>query len=104
MKRTTPSKKSRSKRTPAVAAKRAQNISVKRASIFRNGGNQAVRLPQDLRFPSEVKEVCIRRQGDGLLLTPLRPNWASFFAINIDLPDDFLESRKDDPPQTRDPL
>jgi antitoxin VapB len=104
VKRTITSRKSRSKRAPAVAAKRAQNMSVKRASIFRNGSNQAVRLPQDLRFPNEVKEVCIRRQGDGLLLTPLRPNWASFFAIKIDVPDDFLEDRKDDPPQTREPL
>jgi antitoxin VapB len=104
VKRTIPSKKSRSKRTPSVAAKRAQNTSVKRASIFRNGSNQAVRLPQDLRFPSEVKEVRIRRQGDGLLLTPVRPNWASFFAIKIDLPDDFLDGREDDPPQSREPL
>jgi antitoxin VapB len=103
VKRTTPPKKSRSKRTAAVA-KRAPSMPVRRASIFRNGSNQAVRLPQDLRFPSEVKEVRIRRQGDGLLITPMRPDWASFFAINIDLPDDFLEGRKDDPPQTREPL
>jgi antitoxin VapB len=77
-------------------------MSVKRASIFRNGSNQAVRLPQDLRFPNEVKEVRIRKQGDGLLITPIRPDWVSFFALKIDVPDDFLENREDFPPQERD--
>src|SRR5580692_1520154 len=76
----------------------------KRASIFRNGANQAVRLPQELRFPTGVKEVRIRKQGDGLLITPVKSNWASFFALQAEVPDDFLEDRSDSPPQSRDPL
>jgi antitoxin VapB len=76
----------------------------KRASIFRNGANQAVRLPQELRFPTEVKEVRIRKQGDGLFITPVKPNWASFFALETEVPDDFLENRDDLRPQARDPL
>lgn len=87
-----------------ATAKLTSNTVAKRASIFRNGTNQAVRLPQELRFPAEVKEVRIRKQGDGLLLSPIKPNWASFFAIKVDVPDDFLESRDDSPPQSRDPL
>ena len=104
MKRKKPPKKSQSKRAPPASAKLAPGVSVKRASIFRNGSNQAVRLPQDLRFPNEVKEVRIRKQGDGLLITPVRPDWASFFSIKIDVPNDFLESREDFPPQARDSL
>jgi antitoxin VapB len=73
----------------------------KRASIFRNGANQAVRLPQELRFPADVKEVRIRKQGDGLLISPVKPNWSSFFAMQVDVPDDFLENRDDSPPQSR---
>ena len=73
----------------------------RRASIFRNGSNQAVRLPQELRFPEEVKEVRIRKQGDSLLISPVRPDWASFFALDVDVPDDFLEQRDDSPPQVR---
>lgn len=34
---------------------------IKSASIFRNGVNQAVRLPQEFRFPEGVKDVQIRR-------------------------------------------
>ncbi|MGC1687205.1 MAG: type II toxin-antitoxin system VapB family antitoxin [Candidatus Acidiferrales bacterium] len=98
-----PTGKNKAARSKA-AAKLTSNTVAKRASIFRNGTNQAVRLPQELRFPAEVKEVRIRKQGDGLLLSPIKPNWASFFAINVDVPDDFLENRDDSPPQSRDPL
>jgi len=76
----------------------------KRASIFRNGSNQAVRLPQGLSFPENVKEVRIRKQGDALLLSPVRPDWSSFFALQMEVPEDFLVERRDLPPQSREPL
>jgi antitoxin VapB len=75
----------------------------RRASIFRNGGNQAVRLPQELRFSDEVKEVRIRKQGDALLISPIKPDWATFFSLAIDVPEDFLQTDRS-PPQSRDPL
>jgi len=90
--------------TPKAAPRSMASTVAKRASIFRNGANQAVRLPQELRFPTEVKEVRIRKQGDGLFIAPVKPNWTSFFAMKIDVPDDFLENRGDSPPQSRDPL
>jgi antitoxin VapB len=83
-------KESGSKRT---AAKSMSAAAWRRASIFRNGANQAVRLPQELRFPQEVKEVRVRKQGDSLVLSPIRPDWASFFALKMDIPDDFLADR-----------
>ena len=94
-------KDNRPKRT---AAKSMSVVASRRASIFRNGANQAVRLPQELRFPEEVKEVRVRRQGDSLVLSPIRPDWASFFALEVDVPDDFLADREDPPPQEREPL
>ncbi len=90
--------------TPRAAVRAMSSAVAKRASIFRNGANQAVRLPQGLRFPEDVKEVRIRKQGDGLLITPVKPDWSSFFALQVDVPDEFLESRDDSPPQSRDPL
>jgi antitoxin VapB len=95
----------KSKSGTSKAAARSMSSGVaKRASIFRNGANQAVRLPQELRFPADVKEVRIRKQGNGLFITPLKPDWASFFALPVDVPDDFLENRNDSPPQSREPL
>ena len=36
--------------------------------------------------------------------TNCRPDWASFFALDIDAPEDFLAQRDDSPPQQREPL
>ena len=103
MKRTSSRKPSRTRGRGAIP-KSIGAPGTKRASIFRNGSNQAVRLPQELKFPENVKEVRIRKQGDALLLSPVRPNWSSFFALQIDAPDDFLADRRDLPPQSREPL
>ena len=100
-----PKKPKRGKTAPLQASAKSMSTSVfRRASIFRNGANQAVRLPQELRFPEEVKEVRIRKQGDSLLISPVRPDWASFFAREVDVPDNFLEQRDDSPPQAREVL
>jgi antitoxin VapB len=101
-----PRRKARLQKSPSkrTTAKSMSMPSSRRASIFRNGANQAVRLPQELRFPEEVKEVRIRKQGDSLVLSPIRPNWTSFFALKVDVPDDFLADRGDSPPQEREPM
>src|SRR5713101_4115579 len=90
--------------TSKTAARSMSSAATKTASIFRNGANQAVRLPQELRFPADVKEVTIRKQGNGLFISPLKPDWESFFALQVDVPDDFMENRDDSPPQSREPL
>jgi len=40
------------------------------AKLFWNGRSQAVRLPKDFRF--EGDEVSIRREGDAVILEPVR--------------------------------
>jgi antitoxin VapB len=42
-----------------------------RAKLFKHGGSQAVRLPKAFRF--EGSEVSIRRDGDAVILEPVRP-------------------------------
>ncbi|EKA5635982.1 AbrB/MazE/SpoVT family DNA-binding domain-containing protein [Vibrio navarrensis] len=46
-------------------------------SIFKNGKNQAVRLPKDFEFDG-VKELEIQKEGDVITLRPVRPDWLSF--------------------------
>ena len=87
---------------PPQAKSMSTSVS-KRASIFRNGANQAVRLPQELRFSEAVKEVRIRKQGDSLVISPIKPDWASFFSLAIDVPEDFLEPQDRSAPQSREP-
>ncbi len=87
-----------------VARKGSKVGSPHRAAIFRNGVNQAVRLPQSLRFSDEVREVQVIRQGRGLVITPVRPSWPAFFNSKVKVPENFLAPRDDDPPQEREPF
>ncbi|KQN55418.1 AbrB/MazE/SpoVT family DNA-binding domain-containing protein (plasmid) [Erwinia sp. E602] len=46
-------------------------------SVFKNGNNRAIRLPRDLDFDG-VSELEILRDGDTLILRPVRPTWGSY--------------------------
>jgi len=50
------------------------------ASLFKNGKNQAVRLPKDFEFEG-VTEVEIIKEGESIILTPKRKSWSSFSDI-----------------------
>ncbi len=39
--------------------------------LFRNGRNQAVRIPREFELPGE--DAIIRREGDRLIIEPTRP-------------------------------
>jgi antitoxin VapB len=62
-------------------------------SIFRNNRNQAIRLPKDFEFQG-VTELTIERQGDTILLRPVRPDWRSFMEVSP-ADADFLSDRPD---------
>lgn len=66
---------------------------MKTVSIFKNGNNQAVRLPKDFEFDG-VKELEIEKTGDVITLRPIRPNWLSF-AEQQKADDDFMVDRED---------
>jgi antitoxin VapB len=61
------------------------------AKIFWSGHSQAVRLPKAFRFPREIKEVADRRQGERIILEPVRPReWPeSFWQAFGDMPEGF---------------
>ncbi|CAG8865761.1 hypothetical protein PS627_01680 [Pseudomonas fluorescens] len=60
-------------------------------SIFKNGKNQAVRLPIDMAYEG-VGELEISREGDVITLRPARPSWSSLLEMPIADPD-FLQER-----------
>ncbi|MDR3107101.1 MAG: type II toxin-antitoxin system VapB family antitoxin [Bifidobacteriaceae bacterium] len=47
-------------------------------AVFTNGSNQAIRIPKTMSFPG-VRELEARRDGDALILRPVKPSWDSFF-------------------------
>jgi antitoxin VapB len=42
----------------------------KRVKLFRNGGNQAVRIPVEFALPGN--QAIMRREGDRLIIEPVR--------------------------------
>ena len=62
-------------------------------SIFKNGNNRAIRLPRDLDFDG-VSELEIVREGDSIILRPVRPTWGSFAQLDRADPD-FMAERED---------
>lgn len=73
------------------------------AKIFRNGRNQAIRIPVELSFDTDT--VVVEKRGDALVVRPYYGGgWDRFFADDsLVLPADF-DTGQDPPPQEREPL
>ena len=72
------------------------------AALFRNGRNQAVRIPRELEM--EGSEVLIRKEGDSLILTPIRKYKLRDLLTSWAPMDDAPPDVEDLPPQPRDAL
>jgi antitoxin VapB len=51
--------------------KEAQMVAVRQVRLFRNGRNQAVRIPREFELPGE--DATIRKEGDRLVIEPAPP-------------------------------
>jgi antitoxin VapB len=76
------------------------------AKLFVTGRSQAVRLPREYRF--EGLEVFIRRDpvtGD-VVLSRKPENWEGFLelAARVEVPEDFMTERRDEPATERELL
>ncbi|MBA5249576.1 MAG: AbrB/MazE/SpoVT family DNA-binding domain-containing protein [Gammaproteobacteria bacterium] len=66
------------------------------AKVFQSGNSQAVRLPKALRF--DVNEVEITKEGDNLIIKPVKPNLTDAFYALSELHDAFKDFERDDMP------
>lgn len=57
------------------------------ASVFRNGRNQAIRLPRDMELDAD--QVLIEKHGDVLTIRPRPRGWQEYFASARTLDDSF---------------
>ena len=63
------------------------------STLFTNNRSQAVRLPAELRLPSDVKRVDVRARGKERIIAPLNQAWDSFFKDSPQATDDFMAGR-----------
>lgn len=80
-------------------ASHEQDVTERHASLFRNGRNQAVRIPRE--FEMEGTEVLIRKEGERLILTPVRKNRLIDLLASWEPLDEALPDVDDGPPQPR---
>ena len=64
------------------------------AKLFMNGRSQAVRIPKAFAFDG-VKELNVSREGDKLILEPVRESWLTLNDDSEPVGDDFMENRPD---------
>ena len=71
-------------------------ISARQARLFRNGRNQAVRIPREFELPAD--EVMIYREDDHLVVVPVKrsPTLAAVLSRLTSLEEDFSDIA--DPP------
>lgn len=70
---------------------------VRHAKLFKNGRNQAIRIPRD--FELEGEEVLMHREGNRLIVEPISPkSFAELFAGWKPL-DDGLSDNEDPAPE-----
>ena len=71
------------------------------AKIFQCGNSQAIRLPKDFQFDTNLVEI-FKRNGD-LIIRPIPVKLTKAFELLSKLPPDFFaEGRADSLPQVRD--
>jgi antitoxin VapB len=72
-------------------------VDTRTVKLFRNGRNQAVRIPRDLELPG--REALLTREGDALTLRPAQPR--SLLAVLRSLPPlkESLPQARDYPPE-----
>ena len=51
-----------------------------RTKLFQSNGLQALRLPQGVAFPADVRQVAIIRDGARRVIVPAESVWDDFFA------------------------
>ncbi|WP_343554674.1 type II toxin-antitoxin system VapB family antitoxin [Pantoea sp.] len=64
-----------------------------RGTVFTSNRTQNVRIPADVRFPDDVKNVFVRAVGNERILVPIENAWDSFFLDGPTVSEDFMDER-----------
>lgn len=72
----------------------------RRARLFRNGRNQAVRIPREFELPGS--EVIIRKEGNRLIVEPVKPGGLAELLASWEPLDEEFPEIEDPPVQPED--
>lgn len=66
---------------------------MKKIAVFKHGNSRAINLPQALGF-DRINKLEIAREGNTIILRPVKPDWASFLQEQKS-DADFMTERED---------
>jgi antitoxin VapB len=72
------------------------------STVFTNNRTQAVRLPAEVRFPTDIRLVNVRVVGHERIIAPLNAAWDSFFLDGPQATEDFMSERASQTQSPRD--
>lgn len=72
------------------------------STVFTNNRTQAVRLPAEVRFPTDIRLVNVRVVGQERIIAPLNAAWDSFFLDGPQATEDFMTERASQEQSPRD--
>jgi antitoxin VapB len=75
-----------------------------RSTIFIHDDGQAVRLPEAVAFPEDVREVEILTVGSSRLISPVGKRWDDLFLHGARVSADFMTDRVQPSPEEREPF
>jgi antitoxin VapB len=75
---------------------------MKIAKLFQNGQSQAVRLPKEFRFKGQ--QVFIKKQGNAIILLPMKNPWQPLFDSLHKFSKDFMTGRGQPETQEREDI
>jgi antitoxin VapB len=75
-----------------------------RSKVFVTNRSQAVRLPKEVAFPDDVRQVDIIKRGNTRIITPVGKRWEDWFENGPSVSEDFMTDREQPPLQEREPL
>lgn len=65
------------------------------AKVFTSGNSQAVRIPKE--FHIDFSELCIKKIGSSIILTPKKSNWENLERSLSEFSDDFMTEGRSQP-------
>lgn len=72
------------------------------STVFTNNRTQAVRLPAEVRFPTDIRLVNVRVVGQERIIAPLNAAWDSFFLDGPQATEDLMTERASQEQSPRD--
>ena len=63
--------------------------------VFTSGNSQAVRIPKE--FHIDFSELCIKKIGSSIILTPKESNWENLERSLSEFSDDFMTEGRSQP-------